>query len=335
MSKSPFSDEVTLSGLQLLPYGRDGEPHGDDSISDDSLEKHTLNGHGIAHVLYPTLFASLVLLAAVPIALLAGLSPRFSEALGENACLPSGQFVLPYTSNIWDFQQFFAITLPFTGGARLDCNDDGTESAAQACTGYTFTQVKVIDLAWDFLLGRCGQALLALMAHRLFRTVLDTLMQSGEVGYDMFASVAFAGPTFLSLGPLARHIVGQTPVPRTRHATQVYAVMGLCVLYLVSMPTLFSAMTGYTSYYVPFIKSRMPGSVIMSETNITDCQDAFVPAWGVSGDVPVNGDDDGPRFSMLAISYTADEYDWMDCKLYSRDCRSTCQRVCGIDCAMS
>jgi hypothetical protein len=46
--------------------------------------------------------------------------------------------------------------------------------------------VKVIDIAWDLLIGRGVQAAVALVAYNLFGAVIKMLMASGEVGYDMF-----------------------------------------------------------------------------------------------------------------------------------------------------
>lgn len=228
------------------------------------------------------ILSTLPLLASLaPIAVLAALSPHFSRRLGYNACSPTGEFLLPYTSSIWDPSNFFTITLPFTAPAGNTCTFSNGETAEIACGGYTFTQVKVIDLAWDVLVGRGGQVVLVAWAYRVFGDVLRTLMARGEVGYDLFSAVAFHSGGISSIGTLLRHAVGKTPIPRTRHAVRVYWAIAAATGYIVAMPTLFSAMTGYTSTYVPFVNMNIDfDSNLTLSGSLIDCGNSFAPVWG-------------------------------------------------------
>ena len=147
--------------------------------------------------------------------------------------------------------------------------------------GYSFTQVKVIDIAWDILVGRGGQVVLTVFSYHLFSSVVKMLMEQGEVGYDTFSAIAFnsGGPsTFVTL---FRHAVGWTPIPRTRHAVLAYWGMALATIYIIVVPSLLAAMTGYTSYYAPFL--AVDTSVGSSETTLKDCLGSIVPVWGRVG----------------------------------------------------
>ena len=75
-------------------------------------------------------------------------------------------------------------------------------------------------------MGRGGQAALVVVASRVFGSVLKVLMRSGEVGYDLFSAVAFEAGSARSLVTIGRHVLGATPVPRTRRAVLAYVGYG-------------------------------------------------------------------------------------------------------------
>ena len=181
---------------------------------------------GVRHILY-----SLLLLAAIaPIAILLAYSSTLSRLLSYNGCTTNGGFTLPFTTGVWDTKRLFTITIAFAGPFHATCVYDSTSSQALTCNGYSFTQVKVIDIAWDIVIGRGGQALLIVVAYRLFSRVIKMLMTQGEVGYDTFVAVAFNSGSASSFITLLRHAVGMTLLPRTRHAVFAYWIMALaCV----------------------------------------------------------------------------------------------------------
>lgn len=262
-----------------------------------------------------------------PIAFLIGYSPVLSHQLAKNACTPSGVFTLPFTSSIWDVSRFFELTIAFSSPRNpYSCQVSSGQSSTLLCGGYTFTQVKIIDIAWDVLLGRGGQAVLVVLAYRLFSRVLSMLMEQGEVGYDAFSAVAFNSGSLGCLLTLIRHTVGWTPIPRTRHAVFAYCGMALATLYVVAFPTLVSAMTGYTSRYAPFLNHfEIHNEQVRVRSGLEDCDGIFTPAWGriqhnfatafehaTSGAFPIV--DDG---SILTDYYAGSGYypgsAWVDC----------------------
>ena len=266
------------------------------------------------------------LLAIIPLVVLAAYSGDVSRKLGYNGCLPNGDFVLPFTSNIWDLRHFFLITLAF-GSPVDECAGPMDDYFAQrtgtanVCGGYSFTTVKVIDVAWDLLVGRGGQCALAVAAYRLFRRVLHKLMQGEEIGYDLFAALAFHSGSSSSLNALSRHITHWAPVPRTLNARVAYLAMALSTVYIAAMPTLFSAMTGYTSSYAPSLLT-LNEDVGSDDFTAIDCKGTLLPTWGLlqsgpfSTATPCGG---SVAYNATPISYnhppqTDTSCQFLDCK---------------------
>ncbi|KAK3669925.1 hypothetical protein LTR78_010176 [Recurvomyces mirabilis] len=226
--------------------------------------------HGIA--IYTALC-----LSVVPVALLLGFSPKLSTALAYNGCTTNGDFALPYSASVWSPKFFFTITVPFSGTGAASCGYSSDQSAASARDGYGYTAVKAIDLAWDLLVGRGGQLVFAWMAYHVFGAVLTKLMQEGEVGYDLFASIAFQSGSVPALLTTLRHVLGWAPVPRTKRALGFYLGMAMVMLYIAMMPTLLSAMTGYTSLYFFYLINK---GTYLADAGAVDCRGTFAPAYG-------------------------------------------------------
>ena len=277
---------ASTSELELLPTTKP-----ESSGNDGSHDRQALSGYkhsdskprtkayafwqrpGIRYI-----FCTLPLAAAiVPIAVLIAYSSTLSFKLSHNGCTPSGEFVLPYSISIWDWSRFFTISAAFNGGSLSSCSYSSEDSFSLECVGYSFTQVKVIDIAWDILVGRGGQAVLTIFAYQLFSRILKMLMENGEVGYDAFSAVAFKSGTLTSLVTLIRHVGGWTPIPRTRHAIYAYTGMALATLNVVAAPSLVAAMTGYTSYYAPFLDYSL---TVNSTQGLQDCGGIILPVWG-------------------------------------------------------
>lgn len=181
---------------------------------------------------------------------------------------------MPYKSSLWDGKRFFEITIPFSGPEVRGCSSSMLDPfRTNDCRGYTFTEVKVMDLAWDVLVGRGGQALLILVGYRVFSHVIMALMVQGEVGYDAFAAVAFGNASLSSLVPLFRQSVGFTPLTRTSRAAWCYIGILLTTTYIVSVPSLVSAVTGYTTIFTPF--ARLGSLQGLNGTLVTATQDSF------------------------------------------------------------
>lgn len=227
-----------------------------------------------------TAWLALLATCLTPLALLRGFADALSADLSKSACNPSGDFVLPFTSSIWDAANFFEITVPFAGARPETCSHSGLPFETTDCTGYTFTQVKVADLAWDLLVGRGGQGVLIIAAYQLFSRVLLALMHQDVVSYDVFGPIVFETGTLSGSLKLFRRIVRSRPMPRTRRAVLCYWAMLFATIYIVAFPSLVSAMTGYTPRFKPYIRR---GYYRGANGTLGDCQNSFVPAWGLLG----------------------------------------------------
>ena len=274
---------------------------------------------GIKHIL----IALPLFVAIIPLVLLLAYSSHLSNQLGSNGCTPSGEFVLPKTTSVWDLKNFFVITIAFLGPDYTSCSPGGYSANSDlACTGYSFTKVKVIDIAWDILVGRgCQDASIAI-AYRIFGRVIKVLMQQGEVGYDLFTAVAFDAGSGSSFLTILRHAIGYTPIPRTKRATVMYVGMGVATLWIIIMPSLLAAMTGYTSYYAPMLNTE--ADVAGAASGLKDCDGTISPVWGKIEPIPYSGNTWG-FYSVTPTlgNYYAQIYDdyeyslyyaWLDCK---------------------
>lgn len=251
----------------------------------------------------PILYSMPVIATSIPVLLLIAYAPKLSLRLGQNGCDLSGNFMIPYTSSVWDATHFFTVTIPLTS-----C---WTQPGALYCKTYSFAEVKVIDLTWDLVVGRGGQAVLVVIAYRLFSSIIRMLMNRGEVGYDMFSTITFNTGDLSSLATLVRHALGCTPIPRTKHAVFTYWAMTLITLYIMGMPTLFSAMTAYTPNYFPSV--TIPHK---NGSTLTDCGYTLLPAWGAVQDQNVRGITWHSQVIPLLPAWVGNYYmtpKWIDC----------------------
>jgi hypothetical protein len=191
-------------------------------------------------------------------------------------------------------------------------------------SGYSFTQVKAIDIAWEVRVGRGLQALSVLVAYQTFSRMIASLMEHGEVGYDMFVAVAFNAGSLSSIITLARHTIGITPVPRIRRAILAYLGMMMATIYITCLPSLMSAMTGFVPQYGLYFQFGL-GDYL--NASVTECYSgSLIPVWGrISGDLPIQStpgssigsheypiaDNRDPHFTFRASGQGST---WIDCK---------------------
>lgn len=183
-----------------------------------------------------------VVATAIPIILLLRYAPTLSTQLGSYACLPNGQFMLPGTASIWSASLFFTISIVAQGR-------DGT-------LGYT--HVKIIDIIWDVAMGRGGQLLLIYVAYRVFSQSLAYVMETHPVSYQTYHAVSFESTSLRSMWQYVRNLSWDRS-KQTWRGWGIFVAMTLASLYVVSMPTLFSAMTGYAAVFSPSLEMPPAG----------------------------------------------------------------------------
>ncbi|KAF2020102.1 hypothetical protein BU24DRAFT_477246 [Aaosphaeria arxii CBS 175.79] len=163
-----------------------------------------------------------------------------SNVAQDSACTPDGKFRLdPYSYNYWDISGTFQITLPFGN--------------------FSFSSVKSIDIACDVIVGRGGQALLALCSWRVFALYVTTSMEVKPVTYGSFGSIFIQfGPSVSSIGGLVRDFTFR----KSLHSKIAMIFIIASMAFILSFPTLASAMTGYTGFVKSYVPDPQTGNFI-------------------------------------------------------------------------
>ncbi|KAK3113367.1 hypothetical protein LTR53_009410 [Teratosphaeriaceae sp. CCFEE 6253] len=176
---------------------------------------------------------------------------QFSHAF---ICLPNGEVRSPWQRgdgyySTWDPAQFLQITL---GVGEL-----------------SFPAAKAIDIAWDLVVGRGGQALLAWMCSPLFRSSLTRAMEAATVPTPVYAAVTFDKISLTSISTLASTLIRRDPrrLPRDSGGGAVsgrwrYALLALAFGYILAFPTWTAAVTGYQSRDVAYAIRPSDGSLV-------------------------------------------------------------------------
>ena len=119
----------------------------------------------------------------------------------------------------------------------------------------TFTQVKVIDIAWDMIVGRGGQMCLAWVNWRVFNEWLVWHLERYRTSYKMYTAVALQTTSLTSLGVIAKEFFcfGERNWGRFFRWVAMFCML-ISTLYVLAFPTLMAAMTGYITTYEPYME---------------------------------------------------------------------------------
>ncbi|KAJ0160288.1 hypothetical protein CTA2_8224 [Colletotrichum tanaceti] len=148
------------------------------------------------------------------------------------ACQPDGTFDVSKRSySRWSGSGFFQITL---GWGR-----------------FSFADAKAIDVAWDVVFGRGGQALLAWISWRAFADYTATSMQVKPATYDTFYAIFLQDqPGIYSTLRLARDFTRR----RGLQSRVTMVVVILVAIFVLLFPTLGGAMSGYSANNDAYVK---------------------------------------------------------------------------------
>ena len=130
--------------------------------------------------------------------------------------------------------------------------------------------VKVITIVWDVIVGRGGQALMTWLAYYVLGASLLRSMESRPSSYWKFAALAFNTGT---LGTLCTLLADLFRDHRKRgfRGTMVMVSMVYISLYLVVFQTVISAMAGYSSRYLPYVRDPTGILIQSDQLEIVDC----------------------------------------------------------------
>ena len=151
-----------------------------------------------------------------------------------NNCNANGTFTpnRSPTYSLWDGSGLFEITL--TWGKM------------------TFSQAKAVDVVWDIVIGRGGQAIFLYVAFKVFTMTLSRTMEQDAVSYGTFEALAFTSPTFVSPWILCRDFVSNRgPRAKAAVAWTIFASF-----FVLAFPTLNDTVSGYSTNMEAFLKDK-------------------------------------------------------------------------------
>lgn len=114
---------------------------------------------------------------------------------------------------------------------------------------YSFSQVKMIDVTWDVGLGRTVQVAVWCISYLVFTDALLRTIERHPTSFETFSRICLEGPSLMSLWSLLKDLF-RTKSKRTK-LLFLYMVLG--VAYVLSLPTILGAMTGYVSTSIAWV----------------------------------------------------------------------------------
>ncbi|KAK3628329.1 hypothetical protein LTR56_017528 [Elasticomyces elasticus] len=205
----------------------------------------------LGELAWPSLFLALSLAFTIPFFVL---KTSHAASNDEPSCRANGEAIFPWNHTVnehWDPATALFITL-------------GTGS-------YTYPEAKSIDVIFDLLVGRGGQVVAAMMAFTVIRKSLFLSIEEKPVPLPLTFAVYFSGPLSL-LWAIFENLT--IPVRARKHkdkAVSCWRLAGWIYLcgYVLILPTLLSAMTGYqTSASIYFHPGGTSSSILASSDGL-------------------------------------------------------------------
>lgn len=105
----------------------------------------------------------------------------------------------------------------------------------------SFGQAKIVDILWNWVVGRGLQFLLALLSYKTFTSSLMRIVESDPVTYDLFVNLTFYATKVDSVWALLKSLFGQHRKP----VKLILSWLLLSTVYLAFIPCVFDIMSGY------------------------------------------------------------------------------------------
>jgi len=190
-----------------------------------------------------------------------------------------------------------------------DCNihpDTGVERSfvinIQVFDNLSFTKAKMIDLAWDLMVGHGGRLLHGWAFYRVAIRTITWMMEYAAVPYDFSCNIMFSSASFSSLWSSIRMLKRTQPVRCA--VTLLLLILGMAHVLVFS--AVWSAATGYSS--------PSPRAYIMRDYDIvTKDSDLLRLCWSISDKrlglhSPTDGVVLGPTFGQHFKSFRMNEW---------------------------
>jgi hypothetical protein len=114
---------------------------------------------------------------------------------------------------------------------------------------FTFSQVKVLDVAWDIVIGRGVQLVAWFVGYLVFSDALLRAIERHPASFQIFQRIALEGPSLLSLYTLIKELWRA----KSHRTKTLFLYIWLSTLYIISIPMFLGAMTGYDSTSIAWV----------------------------------------------------------------------------------
>ena len=163
--------------------------------------------------------------------------------------------VLPLTIFFWYYRHSFSAKVLSCGesfGMPQNATVRGVEAlfTLDATWGrFSFSQAKVLDVAWDLVIGRGAQAVVSIINYFVFSDALLRLVDRHPTSFGTFQHVGLNGAAATSMMAVAKDVFRTN----SKRSVALFVYILLSMGYVLSLPTVLSAMTGYSSTSVAWL----------------------------------------------------------------------------------
>ncbi|KAF2181873.1 hypothetical protein K469DRAFT_258610 [Zopfia rhizophila CBS 207.26] len=171
---------------------------------------------------------------------------------------------------------------------------------------FPFSQAKLIDVAWDLFIGRGCQLIAWLISYTVFSDALLRVIERHPASYQTFTHIALEGPSLASTWALLKDLFRT----RSKRTWTLFAYMLLSIVYVLSMPTVLSAMTGYVNTSIGWVDVEDSNEQIIPAAN-------FKAGWFVysAGNVTLNSTCSASDQIQQWAVLESERDDYCDCML--------------------
>lgn len=137
---------------------------------------------------------------------------------------------------------------------------------------FEFAVARVIDIMFDLVVGRGGQAFLAYLTYPVFTKVLLCSMETRSASYGYFSAIAFDTVSLSTMSQMSKDMSRRNKGKRDiKHVFVCLGLLAAC-LYVLAFPTLASAATGYSASHEPRVTLRDSPNSTAALEGFVECE---------------------------------------------------------------
>jgi len=123
---------------------------------------------------------------------------------------------------------------------------------------FSFAQAKTLDIAWDLIIGRGAQLLAWWAAYTVFCDALLRVIERHPASFGIFQHIALEGPSLGSLWTLIKELWAA----KSRRTKALFFYMFWSTTYVLIVPIVLGAMTGYDSTSIAWISLESDNNIL-------------------------------------------------------------------------